>query len=150
MLGPSMLEVGAPPSRLCKRLLVVEDDEDHRATLCEILEEEGYCTETAGNGRDALERLSGAGSLPDLILVDMLMPVMDGWALMAELKKHPVLATIPVLAISGGGDRVLSSAPVAAGYLVKPLSRSRLLETISCCLLRRRRASDPCPVTCEP
>jgi CheY-like chemotaxis protein len=130
---------------------VVKDDEDHRATLCEILEEEGYGAETAANGRDALARLSGAGSLPDLILVDMLMPVMDGWAFMAELKKHPELASIPVLAISGGGDRVLSSAPVAAGYLVKPLSRLRLLETISCCLLRRRRAhTDPCPALCEP
>ena len=146
-----MFEAGAPPSRPCKRLLVVEDDEDHCATLREILEEEGYWVETAGNGRDALDRLAGAEALPDLILVDMLMPVMDGWALMAELKKQPVLASVPVLAISGGGDRVLSSAPVAAGYLVKPLSRSRLLETISCCLIRRRRAhSDCCPATCEP
>jgi CheY-like chemotaxis protein len=132
-------------------LLVVEDDEDHRATLCEILEEEGYCVETAGHGRDALDRLSGAGPLPDLILVDMLMPVMDGWAFMAELKKNPVLASIPVLATSGGGDRVLSSAPVAAGYLVKPLSRARLLETISCCLLRRKHAqADHRPAPCEP
>ena len=69
------------------------------------------------------------------------MPVMDGWTFMAALKERPLLSTIPVLVTSCGGDRVLSSAPVAAGYLAKPLEQSRLLETICGCLWRRRRSS---------
>jgi CheY-like chemotaxis protein len=129
-----------PPPRW---LMVVEDDPDHRETVREVLEEEGYRVDTAVHGRDALGRLSSfqsAGPLPDLILLDLLMPVMDGWDFMNELKQQPALASIPVLVTSCVGDRVLTSAPVAAGYLSKPLSRSRLLETISCCLWRQRRA----------
>jgi CheY-like chemotaxis protein len=131
-----------PPSCPVPRaLLVVEDDADHRAIVQDILEDEGYRVDTAVHGQDALARLTSmVGGLPDLILLDMLMPVMDGWAFMAALKERPLLARIPVLVTSCGGDRVLSSAPVAAGYLAKPLDRSRLLETICGCLWRRQRS----------
>jgi CheY-like chemotaxis protein len=145
MLGRPLLDAEDPspaPQTPLRWLLVVEDDPDHRETVREVLEEEGYRVDTAVHGRDALGRLSlwGAGHLPDLILLDLRMPVMDGWGFMAELKQHPVLASIPVVVTSCMGDRVLSSAPVAAGYLSKPLNRSRLLELISCCLWRQQRA----------
>jgi len=142
MLGQTLLDPEDPsPARaLPKSLLVVEDDPDHRAVLRDMLEEEGYKVDTAVHGQDALSRL-GSGPLPDLILLDMLMPVMDGWAFMSALKERPILAGIPVLVTSAGGDRVLSSAPVAAGYLAKPLSRTSLVETIGWCLWRRRTST---------
>ena len=108
MLGRPLLDPeDPPPSRpLSRALLVVEDDPDHRAIVRDILEEEGYRVDTAVHGQDALDQLTSmAGALPDLILLDMLMPVMDGWAFMAALKARPVLSTIPVLVTSCGGDR---------------------------------------------
>src|ERR1700733_15191359 len=144
MVGRPFLDPEDPsPSQAVPRaLLVVEDDPDHREIVRDILEEEGYRVDTAIHGQDALTRLASmSGALPDLILLDMLMPVMDGWAFMAALKERPALSAIPVLVTSCGGDRVLSAAPVAAGYLAKPLDRSRLLETIGWCLWRRRRSA---------
>jgi CheY-like chemotaxis protein len=121
-------------------VLVIDDDLDLRATVRDILEEEGgFSVETASNGREALERLD-AGPPPDLILLDLVMPVMNGWAFMAELKARPTLAPIPVVAISGSGDNVLNSAPVCAGYLSKPVGVSLLLETVARCLARKRIA----------
>src|SRR4051812_1371969 len=101
------------------KLLVVEDDPDHRAAICEVLEDEGYGIEAANDGGAALERLR-AGLAPALIVLDLKMPVMDGWTFMAELKKEPELTSIPVVVITGAGERVLTSAPVSAGYLQKP------------------------------
>jgi CheY-like chemotaxis protein len=123
----------APPC-----LLIVDDDKDHRETVREVLEEQGYRVETAVHGRDALNRLLD-GARPDLILLDLWMPEMDGWAFMAELKAREDLAGIPVVVTSQAGERVINSAPVSAGYLNKPLDRSRLLEIIDCLLWRRRR-----------
>lgn len=123
-------------------LLVVEDDFDHRETVREILEEEGYLIEVAAHGGEALDLLT-LGSRPDLILLDLMMPEMDGWAFMTQLRRLKALTSIPVVMISGAGDKVLSSAPVAAGYLSKPLDRRRLLETIELCLLRRGSIREP-------
>jgi CheY-like chemotaxis protein len=108
----------------------------------DLLEMEGYHVRTAGNGRDALETLR-AGPSPQLILLDLRMPQMDGWAFMAELKARPALATIPVVVTSQWGPHVLNAAPVAAGYLDKPLDRGRLLQTIEHCLSLRRRSEPP-------
>jgi CheY-like chemotaxis protein len=118
------------------QLLVVEDDDDHRETLREVLQDEGYRVETAVHGRDALGRLS-APPLPDLILLDLRMPELDGWGLMAELNARPKLASIPVVVTSQVGDRVPHSA--ATRYISKPLDRTRLLQTVSSCLWWAKR-----------
>jgi CheY-like chemotaxis protein len=122
-----------------KTILVVDDDFDHREAVRDTLENEGYLVRTAANGRDALYQLLG-GPLPDLILLDLLMPVMDGSAFMAELKLRPELAAIPVVAISAGSVRVLYATP-ASGYLSKPVGAWRLLGTIASCLSRWGRAT---------
>ena len=119
-------------------LLVVEDDPDHRNIIREILEDEGYQIATASHGGEALHYLLH-GPRPDLILLDLVMPEMDGWAFVSELRKSPTLADILVVVITQGGNRVLSSAPVSAGYLSKPLDRRKLLETIENCLWRNGR-----------
>jgi CheY-like chemotaxis protein len=120
-------------------VLVVDDDPDHRAMMREALEDEGYSVETAEHGADGLARLR-AGSRPDLIVLDLRMPVLDGWGFMAELKRDPDLAPIPIVVTTQAGDRVLASAPVSAAYLAKPFEAHRLIETVRACLARRRRS----------
>ena len=132
---PSIEPKKAPPPEL----LVVDDDADLRGTLSDVLQEAGYHVRTAVHGGDALARMQD-GPLPDLILLDLLMPVMNGWDFMAELKARPGLAAIPVVVTSAGGDHVLNSAPVCAGYLSKPVGRPRLLEIIARCLSLRHHA----------
>src|SRR4051812_42351243 len=110
----------ATSSRVPLTVLVVEDDRDHRDTVCTVLEEDGYQTQAAAHGREALQRL-GSGPPPDLILLDLLMPVMDGWAFMTELKRNPALASIPVVVTTHGGSLTLSCAPASDGYLAKPI-----------------------------
>lgn len=119
-------------------LLVVEDDDDYRKVLSETLEEAGYSVESAIHGLDALTRLR-SGLKPTVILLDLMMPVMDGWSFVAALKDDTSLASIPVIATTGAGDRVLYSAPVSAAYLNKPINREQLLATINLCISRTRQ-----------
>ena len=103
-------------------VLVVDDDPDIRETLRFVLEDAGYPVYTAENGREALEVLADAQPLPGLILLDLMMPVMNGWQLRMELLKDQRLARIPVVVISGAAN-VESEARAlgAAGYLAKPI-----------------------------
>ena len=110
-------------------ILLVEDDRGVRGAVAEILEEEGHSVTLAENGRQALDKLHSAPS-PDLIILDLRMPVMDGWAFRAAQKTHPDLARIPVLAVSA--ERSAKAAAIdAEAYLSKPLEREALLGVIS-------------------
>jgi signal transduction histidine kinase len=111
-----------------QRILLVEDDRSIREVLRGILEEEGYAVTTAENGRRALEHLRSGGA-PDLIVLDLRMPIMDGWQFRAMQKADPVLAAIPVLAISADGS-AKAAAIDAAAYLRKPLSTGAMLDAI--------------------
>jgi CheY-like chemotaxis protein len=93
-----------------------------------ILEDEGYGVATAENGRQALERLR-AGAAPDLIVLDLRMPIMDGWEFRALQKRNPELADIPVIAVSADGS-ARATAIDAQAYLRKPLKADELLATI--------------------
>ena len=112
--------------RRCK-ILVVEDDDDIRDSLKELLEEEGYRVDTAANGQQALVKLQER-ELPQLILLDLMMPVMDGWQFQKELRDVPSLARLPVIVISASK---FSREPLnAAAFIPKPLDAGVLLETI--------------------
>src|SRR4051794_37746057 len=89
-----------PPNKL---VLLVEDNDATREAVSLILESDGYQVMTAANGRKALDRLRG-GARPDLILLDLMMPVMDGWQFRAEQRRDQVLADIPVIVCSAAGD----------------------------------------------
>lgn len=117
-----------PEAARCETILVVEDDRGIRLNLQELLEEEGYRVTTAENGREALSRLRSE-VVPDLILLDLRMPVMDGWEFRTEQKNDPALASIPVLAVSADGS-AQAAAIDAHAYLRKPLSAEVLLGTI--------------------
>ncbi len=87
-------EVGARP-----KLMIIDDDRDIREVLGEMLADEGFIIEAAWNGAEALKRLR-AGFRPNLIILDLMMPVMDGIAFREELKHTPELAAIPVIGVT--------------------------------------------------
>lgn len=115
---------------MAKFILVVEDDPDLAQLVAEVLESAGYRTAVAGNGSEALGHLQ-TSTQPDLILLDMMMPVMDGWKFREEQQKLPAFASIPVLAVTADGDaRGKAAAIQAAGYVTKPITIDSLLDAV--------------------
>ena len=107
-------------------ILVVEDDEDAREAMVALLQMKGYRAVPAGNGREALDYLEEAPA-PDLIILDLWMPVMDGWHFRSEQIKNPRLAHIPVIVVTALSDR----ADVDANeVIIKPVDVDRLLSTV--------------------
>jgi two-component system response regulator MprA len=117
-------------------ILVVEDDADLGETVCEVLKISGYKAVHAVDGVAALEAL-GEGVLPDLILLDLMMPRMDGWAFRDAQLRDKKLKHIPVVVLSAVGE---ISKPIKADRLLrKPIAPETLLETIEN-VVRRRSA----------
>lgn len=112
----------------CKNILIVEDDDAIRESLQIALELEGYRVTTAANGKEGLQALPGMAS-PCLILLDLMMPVMDGWAFAEALRENDKLASIPVIVVSAFADQ---AEPVrqARGVLKKPVALEQLLQTV--------------------
>ncbi len=108
--------------------LVVEDDAAISDTLAEVLRVLGYEPSCCANGRDALERLR-RGPRPDVILLDLRLPVMDGWEFRVEQRKDPDLASIPVVVLSADGAPK-AAAIDADAYLTKPVDFDRLAGTV--------------------
>jgi len=111
-------------------ILIVEDDDDIREALTQILQLEGYVVREAANGREALD-ISAQNPTPSLILLDLMMPVMDGWQFRAEQMKDPSLSKVPVVVISADAsvhEKVASFG--AASVLPKPISLDRLLRAV--------------------
>ncbi|MBA2479932.1 MAG: hybrid sensor histidine kinase/response regulator, partial [Planctomycetes bacterium] len=112
-------------------LLIVEDDAEIREPLVDVLRGEGYEVETAANGLEAITRLQNPGAVPNLILLDLMMPVMDGWHFRAEQLKHPAIASIPVVVLSGAADvRTEATALGAVSYVSKPYKLDALLSVV--------------------
>jgi CheY-like chemotaxis protein len=110
-------------------ILVVDDDPDLRRTLAEVLEDEGFQATCARNGEEALRLLTG--SPPSAILLDLTMPVMDGWAFRERQRLDPALARIPTVVISAAYSDPRSVASLHAdAFLAKPFEVSRLTETL--------------------
>jgi two-component system response regulator MprA len=112
-------------------LLVIDDDHDILLSLEDALETEGYRVTTARTGREALEWLKG-GLRPDLILLDLMMPDISGWAFRALQRADAQFASIPVVVVSGQGLNARDIAKLGvAGYLPKPLDLDELLATVA-------------------
>ena len=113
-------------------ILVVEDDQDIRESIAEVLRDEGHEAWTAAHGAEALALLRRAGCpVPRLILLDLMMPVMNGWEFRAELSKDALLASIPIVVLSGDARITGKAAELrAAGALAKPVSITGLLEVV--------------------
>jgi CheY-like chemotaxis protein len=110
-------------------VLIVDDEPEHRAILADLLEEMGFNTRQAGDGRKALELLEQ--ELPRLVLLDLRMPVMSGWGLLDALKKMPRTRSVPIIVISGYGFEWEAELVGARGYVSKPIDLEKLQKTIS-------------------
>ena len=111
-------------------VLIVEDDADLREMMAQLLTLEGYRTEAVANGREALKYLH-EGHRPDLILLDLMMPIMDGWEFRKRQQDDPTLADLPVVVLTAL-DQAQARADDLDGvdFLKKPLDFDRLLELV--------------------
>jgi len=118
-------------AKLGGRVFVIEDDADTREMLGKVLEMEGYQVTSVGDGEDALRRLR-AEPPPRVILLDLMMPGMDGWEFREEQRRDPSLARIPIVVLSAddGVERKAAALGVS-GYLRKPVDLDTLIETVS-------------------
>jgi CheY-like chemotaxis protein len=113
-----------------KQILIVEDDRDVAQAIADVLEQEGYSTALFANGREALDYLR-RGNRPDLILLDLMMPVMDGWEFRRQQEATPELAAIPVVAVSADGNIERKASTLHAdGALAKPATIDALLDEV--------------------
>jgi CheY-like chemotaxis protein len=108
-------------------VLVVDDDATLRETLRVVLEDEGYAVVTAENGAAALAALPGLPR-PFTVLLDLMMPVMSGWELLARLREIGALNEVTVLVMTA--SREPAPPPGAAAWLRKPMELAELLETV--------------------
>ena len=109
-------------------VLIVEDDSDLREMMAQLLTLEGFHSAAVANGKEALRYLS-AGDTPNVILLDLMMPVMDGWEFRRVQQADPVLARVPTIVLSALDQaRAVDLKPDA--FLKKPLDFDRLLQLV--------------------
>jgi CheY-like chemotaxis protein len=114
-----------------KSILIVEDDRDVRGAMAALLEGEGYTVIEAEDGERALRHLRSS-TLVCLILLDLFMPVMNGWKFRDEQLRDPSIAAIPVIVVSAdAGARQKAAKLGAVGAMVKPIDFERLLDLVA-------------------
>ena len=116
---------------MTKRILVVEDQEDNRAILRDLLAHAGYEVVEVGDGEKALPAASA--HRPDVILMDVQLPVLDGYEATRRIKADPVLKRIPIIVVTSyalGGDEAEARAAGCDAYMAKPFSPKALLAKV--------------------
>jgi CheY-like chemotaxis protein len=114
-----------------KTILVVEDDDDARITLCEVLADAGYECVEAIDGRDAIRRLSTTDGKPSVILLDLMMPGMNGWEFRDWQRQDAEYATIPVVILSAATNAESEAKKLAVSdFIPKPINLDALLKTL--------------------
>jgi CheY-like chemotaxis protein len=106
-------------------ILLVDDDAGALSALADILSIEGYAVQTVSNGREALDLLSDSRP-PSLIILDLFMPVMDGWQFLAEMKSDSKFAKTPVVVVSALDTQIDADAVFS-----KPINLESLLRTVT-------------------
>ncbi len=113
------------------RVFVIDDDEDIREVLSQVLTARGYLVDTAAGGSEALARLR-SGPPPALILLDLRMPGMSGWEFRREQRRDPAIADIPVVILSGGAGSPMERMTLdAADVLYKPVDLDELTRKVA-------------------
>jgi CheY-like chemotaxis protein len=121
-----------------RTVLVTDDDDDIREFLCDLLATEGYQTEEASSGRQAVEKANQVK--PDLVLLDIMMPEMDGYEVCEQLKGDPATRDIPVVMVTVKNDIADISRSLvagASGFIVKPFDSESLLQMVEMVLTGR-------------
>jgi CheY-like chemotaxis protein len=118
-----------------ERILIIEDDKDIRDSIAEVLEVEGYEVASAANGQEGMDYLRGVGAgerLPDAILLDLMMPVMNGMQFRAAQLSEPKYAEIPVIVMSADNRAVQKSEEMrSAMCILKPLEIDDLVSALN-------------------
>jgi CheY-like chemotaxis protein len=115
-----------------KTVLLVDDDEDIRSIFSEVLTQEGYIVIEAENGRQALDLLEKNG-VPNLVLLDLMMPIMDGFAFRDVQRKNPLWSNVPLIVMSADGAHQSEERQKRLGdvfFLKKPTDLDALLEAV--------------------
>jgi CheY-like chemotaxis protein len=110
-------------------VLVVEDDPDLRKGICTVLDDAGYTSWPAENGEVALAR--AREERPCVILLDLMMPIMNGWEFRSEQLRDPRLSSIPVVIMTADGRASDKARTLHADYLRKPIHLDALLEMVN-------------------
>ena len=117
-----------------QRILIVEDDNELRALLSIVLREEGFDVETCQDGQAAMDTLTSAkqqGKVPSMVILDLNMPVVDGWQVAKWLNNDPALDPIPVIVTSATREQgEKAKALHADAYLVKPFTTDEILGIV--------------------
>ncbi|MBI5631383.1 MAG: response regulator [Elusimicrobia bacterium] len=127
-------------------ILVIDDEPEIVTLLRFMLEKEGYSVLEAGNGRAAMQLLgmdppNPQASIPDLLILDIMMPIMDGYTLNMKLQEHPTTSNIPILVLTAKGQKMrdlFEMAPNVAAYVQKPFDPKMLKELIAGILVGRK------------
>lgn len=122
-----------------RKILIVEDAVDIRYLLKSLFEAEGFAVVQAGNGQEALDILHAAGPLPHLILLDLMMPIMDGYEFRSKQEMDPRISDIPVVVMTADGDIGSKKTRIRAReFLKKPVDINKLLSLV------RRTCAEAC------
>jgi CheY-like chemotaxis protein len=116
-----------------RSILIIDDNDSIRDALTETLRDEGFAVQGAENGKEGLDWLRHREQMPDLILLDLTMPVMDGKTFLGVRRGDPLLAGVPVVVVTASGDRDVARWDDVASYVTKPIELPRLLAAIDAC-----------------
>ena len=111
-------------------VLVVDDDDDLRETICDVLEDDGFAAASAANGKEALDYLRSSPR-PAMILLDLSMPVMDGVTFRELQRSDPAFAEIPVVVFSAAASLAEKCRDLGVEVLKKPLKLEQLLAVVA-------------------
>jgi len=117
-------------TRARRPILVVDDDDDVRLALTELLRQEGFTAVEACNGREALDYLLAAPTMPSLILLDLNMPVMSGWEVLRAVRSHLRFADLPIILVTGERTPTDPANREIVGRLSKPFDADDLLALV--------------------
>jgi len=118
-----------------KKILIVDDEESIRTVLAFTLEQAGYAVDAAVNGDECLEKVYSFG--PDLVLLDLMMPAVDGWEVMRLLRANPETERLPVILLTAKGeirDKMFALQQGATDYVTKPFTKADLLGRLAAIL----------------
>lgn len=127
---------------MAHRILIVDDQQELSFLMSELLDGAGFATHTADSGREALTAIQA--DPPDLVLLDVNMPELDGFEVAAMLKSDPATATIPIIMVSaqeGRGSRLIGLESGAEDYMSKPVDPAELIAKVRNLLLLRDRTA---------